>query len=322
MRLLALSTAFCSFQALAQAPATRLNPAVKQVVDQVSQERISAIMKKLGDFGTRYVGSEQDSETRGIGAAQRWIEAQFKSYSPKLQVSLDKFTVKKNQRVPKDVDLVNIVAVLPGTTDRDRYVIIGGHYDSIASKRGPGTPNANDDGPRTAAEMEPNAPGVADDASGTAAVMELARIMSQYEYDKSIVFIAFAAEEIGLNGSKNYADEAKARNMVIEAMLNNDIIGSDGFALARHRPLRQGDRRALYAIDDGGYDLPPRPLQPRGRPYFIRPGRIRRRALHHPQRELRQSTYGHRHVCECVAGVCGASDQGQCSGVGEPGAGA
>jgi hypothetical protein len=226
-RLLALLTALCSCQALAQAPVARLNPAVKQIVDQVSEERISATMKKLGDFGTRYVGSEQDSETRGIGAAQRWIEAQFKSYSPKLQVSLDKFTVKKNQRVPKDVDLVNIVAVLPGTIDKDRYVIIGGHYDSIASKRGPGTPNTNDDGPRTAAELEPNAPGVADDASGTAAVMELARIMSQYEYDKSIVFIAFAAEEIGLNGSKNYADEAKAKNMVIEAMLNNDIIGSD-----------------------------------------------------------------------------------------------
>jgi hypothetical protein len=226
-RSLVLLTALCSYPALAQAPVTRLNPAVKQIVDQVSEERIGAIMKKLGDFGTRYVGSEQDSETRGIGAAQRWIEAQFKSYSPKLQVSLDKFTVKKNQRVPKDVDLVNIVAVLPGTIDKDRYVIIGGHYDSIASKRGPGTPNTNDDGPRTAAEMEPNAPGVADDASGTAAVMELARIMSQYEYDKSIVFIAFAAEEIGLNGSKNYADEAKAKNMVIEAMLNNDIIGSD-----------------------------------------------------------------------------------------------
>lgn len=226
-RSLVLLAALCSYQALAQAPVARLNPAVKQIVDQVSEERISATMKKLGDFGTRYVGSEQDSETRGIGAAQRWIEAQFKSYSPKLQVSLDKFTVKKNQRVPKDVDLVNIVAVLPGTIDKDRYVIIGGHYDSIASKRGPGTPNTNDEGPRTAAELEPNAPGVADDASGTAAVMELARIMSQYDYDKSIVFIAFAAEEIGLNGSKNYADEAKAKNMVIEAMLNNDIIGSD-----------------------------------------------------------------------------------------------
>jgi hypothetical protein len=57
--------------------------------------------------------------------------------------------------------------------------------------------------------------------------MELARVMSQYDFDKSIVFVAFAAEEIGLNGSKNYADEAKAKNMVIEAMLNNDIIGTD-----------------------------------------------------------------------------------------------
>jgi hypothetical protein len=222
-----LFTTMGGSQALAQAPLTRLNPAVKQIVDQVSEERISATMKRLGEFGTRYVGSEQDSETRGIGAAQRWIEAQFKSYSPKLQVSLDKFAVKKNQRLPKDADLANIVAVLPGTTDKDRYVIVGGHYDSIASKRGPGTPNTNDDGPRTAAELEPNAPGVADDASGTAAVMELARVMSQYDFDKSIVFVAFAAEEIGLNGSKNYADEAKAKNMTIEAMLNNDIIGTE-----------------------------------------------------------------------------------------------
>src|SRR5580698_8720325 len=92
--LFVLLAAFCGSQALAQAPITRLNPAVKQIVDQVSEERISATMKRLGEFGTRYVGSEQDSETRGIGAAQRWIEAQFKSYSPKLQVSLDKFTVK------------------------------------------------------------------------------------------------------------------------------------------------------------------------------------------------------------------------------------
>jgi len=226
-RFLLLFTALCGFQALAQAPVTRVNPAIKQIVDQVSEERIGATMKRLGDFGTRYVASEQDSDTRGIGAAQRWIEAQFKSYSPKLQVSLDKFTVKKSQRLAKDVDLANIVAVLPGTIDKDRYVIIGGHHHSIASKRGPGTPRTDDEGPRTAAEVEPNAPGVADDASGTAAVMELARIMSQYEFDKSIVFIAFAAEEIGLNGSKNYADEAKAKSMVIEAMLNNDIIGSD-----------------------------------------------------------------------------------------------
>jgi hypothetical protein len=68
---------------------------------------------------------------------------------------------------------------------------------------------------------------VSDDASGTAAVMELARVMSQYEYKKSIIFIAFCAEEIGLNGSRNFAEKAKAQNMQIEALLNNDIIGTE-----------------------------------------------------------------------------------------------
>ena len=69
------------------------------------------------------------------------------------------------------------------------------------------------------------APGVSDDASGTAVVMELARVMSQYKFEKTIVFVAFAAEEIGLVGSTLYADKAKKDGMQIEAMLNNDIVG-------------------------------------------------------------------------------------------------
>jgi Peptidase family M28 len=225
---LALLVAWRPFGAAAQAPVAGLNPTVKQIVDQVSQERIGAIMKHLGEYGTRYVGSEQDSETRGIGAAQRWIEKEFKSYSPKLEVSLDHFSVKKSQRVAKDVELANVVAVLPGTVDKDRYVIIGGHYDTIALRRtNPGAQRTDDGTPANAADVDPDAPGVADDASGTAATMELARVMSQYQFDKSIIFIAFAAEEIGLNGSKNFADEAKEKKMTIEAMLNNDIIGTD-----------------------------------------------------------------------------------------------
>jgi hypothetical protein len=71
------------------------------------------------------------------------------------------------------------------------------------------------------------APGVTDDGSGTAAVMELARVLSQYQFDKTIVFVAFAAEEIGLSGSQVYASTAKKTGMQIEAVLNNDIIGSD-----------------------------------------------------------------------------------------------
>src|SRR5215471_10367212 len=229
-RLLAVFAAYGALAGFAQTPATRLNPLIAKVVDEVSEDRIAATMKKLESFGTRYVLSDKDNPTHGIGAAQRWIFDQFKSYHSRLQVSLDPFTIKKSQRVPQDTDLNNVVAVLPGTINKDRYIIISGHYDSIATRRSPGgvaNNQPNDDGPRSAAETDPSAPGVSDDASGTAAVMELARVMSQYEFDKTIVFIAFAAEEIGLNGSANYAKKAKEANMQIEAVLNNDIIGSD-----------------------------------------------------------------------------------------------
>ena len=83
----------------------------------------------------------------------------------------------------------------------------------------------------TLADFEKNAelpaPGVCDDGSGTAAVMELARVMSQYEFDKTIAFVTFAGEEQGLIGSSLQAVKAKKENQAIEAVLNNDIIGTD-----------------------------------------------------------------------------------------------
>lgn len=228
LRLMLLAVLYCGVEGLAQPSAAQLNPTVKKIVGEVSEERIGAIMKKLESFGTRYVGSEKDNPAHGIGGAQNWILSEFKSYSPRLEVSLQKFTVPKSQRVPTETELNNIVAVLPGTIDKDRYVIISGHYDSIALRRTANQPVRTDDaGPASAADADPLAPGVADDGSGTAATMELARVMSQYQFDKSVVFVAFAAEEIGLNGSRAYAAKAKEDKMQIEAVLNNDIIGSD-----------------------------------------------------------------------------------------------
>ena len=218
---------WCVPAGFGQPPVTRINPTIKQIVDAVSEERVGATMKTLGEFGTRYILSEQDNPTHGIGAAQRWIVDQFKSYSPRLQVKLDPFTAKKSQRVAHDVDLANVVAVLPGTVEPDRFVVISSHYDSIAARFGPGTPRTGDDVGGSAQEIEPIAPGVSDNASSVAAVLELARIMSQYEFDKSVVFIAFSAEEVGLLGSASYAAKAKQEKLEIEAVLNNDIIGTD-----------------------------------------------------------------------------------------------
>jgi hypothetical protein len=250
--------ALLAVSSFAQQPETRLNPAVKQIVDSMSEERIAATLHKLEAFGTRYILSAQDDPAHGIGAAKRWIHDEFRSYSPRLQVSYQDFTVKKGGRrgqVIRDVDLSNIVAVLPGGIEKDRYVLVTGHYDSLVQVRKPYTgeeqtiaeavrqgidesearryrkilPLEREQGPLDfeATAAQTIAPGVTDDGSGTAAVMELARVMSAYQFDKTIVFVAFAAEEVGLSGSQLYAAQAKQDGMKIEAVLNNDIIGSD-----------------------------------------------------------------------------------------------
>jgi putative aminopeptidase FrvX len=202
--------------------------------------------------------SAQDDPLHGIGAAKRWIHDELQGYNQRLEVSFQDFSVKKGARqgqIIRDVELSNVVAVLPGTIHKDRYVLVTGHYDSVTFMRKAYTgeeqliaeevrrgldenearqllrirPPAIDLGPAdfeaTAAQLI--SPGVTDDASGTAVVMELARVMSQYQFDKTIVFIAFAAEEIGLSGSQTYAAMAKKTGMQIEAVLNNDIVGSD-----------------------------------------------------------------------------------------------
>jgi hypothetical protein len=204
-----------------------INPRVQEVVAAVSEDHIAETMKKLGSFGTRNVSSTIDDPEHGVGAAREWISAQFKSYSPRLEVKFDKHRVKAGGRVPKDIELWNVVAVLPGKTQPDLQVIVSGHYDTIASGRAPGEKPASEDEGFKAGDPNAPAPGVSDDGSGTALTMELARVLSQHEFDKTLVFIAFAGEEVGLYGSRMYAEDAKKAAVKIEAVLNNDIVGTD-----------------------------------------------------------------------------------------------
>ncbi len=206
-----------------------VNPKVANIVSQVSQEQITATLKKLESFGTRNLRSSQEDPNRGIGAARKWIYDQLRSDSPRLEVSYDHYRVKKDtspgSRIPQDVDLYNIVAVLPGALNAQQRILISAHYDSVnrtGTPRGqPGYP------PPPVRDPNIDAPGVTDDGSGVACVMELARVMSQYEFEKTIVFVLFAGEEDGLVGSTLYAAKAKSLDQKIEAVLNNDIIGSD-----------------------------------------------------------------------------------------------
>jgi hypothetical protein len=203
------------------------NPTVQEIVDAVSQDRIATILKKLESFQTRDLFSEDDNPKRGIGAARRWIYDQFSSYSPRLQVRYDSYKLKKKGRIARDVEVHNVVAVLPGKLNPERQFIISGHYDSLA---------------------------VSDDASGTAAVMELARIMSRYEFEKTIVFVAFTGEEEGLIGSSLYARKARRENQIIDGVLNNDIIGTEVSGNGRI------DNGTLWVFSEDPNDSPSRQL--------------------------------------------------------------
>jgi hypothetical protein len=242
----AICVAVSFFARLGPADEKAVNPQIAKIASEVSEGRIKAIIEKLVSFGTRNTMSDASDPAHGVGAARQWILEQLQSYNPKLQVRFDKYRVKKQgQRIFKDVDLYNVVAVLPGKTMPETQVWITGHYDSLnlgAPRTPPGNtesssgPAANDNPLSTTQTMTPAdfeknaelpAPGACDDGSGTAAVMEFVRVMSQYEFDKTLVFAAFAGEEQGLIGSSLAAAKSHKENVAIEAVLNNDIIGTD-----------------------------------------------------------------------------------------------
>ena len=204
-------------------PSQRLDPKIQKIVSEISADRIAEIEKKLESFETRNTFSDPNQPNRGIGAARQWILDQFKSYSPRLQVSFDTHTIPQGGRVWKEVELRNVVALLPGKMQQaaGRWIMITGHYDSLNLRVPPELRND----PAKAAEIV--APGVTDDGSGTACVMECARVLSQYEFEATLVFVAFAGEEQGLIGARAMAKRLKEKSQAVQAVLNNDIIGSE-----------------------------------------------------------------------------------------------
>jgi hypothetical protein len=210
MLFLALATAL---PCRAQPPAR--NAQVDGVLAAISATSIEARIRKLASFRTRHTLSRTDSDTEGIGAARRWIKAELDACSRaaggRLQVELDAFTQPVDFRVPKPVEIVNVVATLPGTAAPSRIYVVSGHYDSI---------------PSNVMDAESAAPGADDDASGTAAVMELACVMAFHRFDATLVFMVVAGEEQGLLGSRHWAEEAKKKGLDVAGMISNDIIGS------------------------------------------------------------------------------------------------
>jgi hypothetical protein len=227
------------FSRIAVAQDSDLDPRIVKLVATVSEERLGIILKKLESFETRSTLSSTTSTTRGVGAARQWILDEMKGDSPKLQVSFDTYQVPPQGRITRQVELRNVMAILPGRSPRRIYV--SGHYDTVARAGGQGAANAG--APATPADpdapgarpVDPDAPldtfapGVNDDGSGTALTIELARIFSQsgIDFDATLVFMCHVGEEQGLVGARLHAQKAAAEKIPIEAVLNNDIVGND-----------------------------------------------------------------------------------------------
>ncbi|AFU98236.1 M28 family metallopeptidase [Simiduia agarivorans] len=216
MRYLFLAALTCALPAFAsqwQAP-----PAEKAelyaIGNAASAERIERDITKLVSFGTRHTLSDTVSDTRGIGAARRWIESEFKRISKNCGGCLEVITVTdtvSGKRIPEPTEVVNVIAIQRGKTDPQRVVMMAGDIDSRVTD----VLNASAD-----------SPGANDNASGVAGALEAARILSQYRFNGTIVYAALSGEEQGLYGGAILANYAKQQGWNIDAVLNNDMIGN------------------------------------------------------------------------------------------------
>lgn len=202
-----------------------VDPAIAEALRQVSPQKIQATIEKLVSFKNRSTLSSMETDLppgTGINNAADWIESEFKRYSAAcgncLEVKRDEFVEQPQTgtapRIVKPTKLTNVYAILRGTDPAQsaRMVLVTGHYDS----RNTDVMNTHDP-----------APGANDDASGVAVSLECARVLSQLRFPASIVFVAVAGEEQGLNGSHHLAQLAKSEGWKLEAVLNNDIVGGD-----------------------------------------------------------------------------------------------
>lgn len=229
--------------------------AIVAALEQVSPAHIYSDIAQLVTFNNRSTLSSLETDLpagTGVLAASDWVFAEFTRISTAcgncLEVKRDDFieppqagTPDRPARILKPTRIVNIYAVLRGADPAQaaRRVLVTGHYDS----RNTDTLNTHDP-----------APGANDDASGVAVSLECARALTQsgIKFPASLVFVAVAGEEQGLNGSAHLARLAKSEGWDLEAVLNNDIVGGDTTpGVAAGGPDTQQDKSAVRVFSEG-----------------------------------------------------------------------
>jgi Zn-dependent M28 family amino/carboxypeptidase len=201
--------------AVAPAVPAASDPRVADIVSAVSAESLRADVTRLVGFGTRHTLSDTVSQTRGIGAARRWVKAEFERISAAcggcLEVLYVSGMVGPAPRIPQPTNIVNVIAVQRGSSDSGRYVLMSGDIDSRISD---------------VMDARDSSPGANDNASGLAGTLEAARVLSRRHFAGSIVYAALSAEEQGLYGGEILAKWIQERGWRVTGVLNNDMIGN------------------------------------------------------------------------------------------------
>lgn len=184
---------------------------VEGLVSEVSPDSLKAYLQALSAFENRNTGSDTLSATFGIGAARRWVYGKFGEFSAQNEGRLRAAYLQFDQDICGMGQHRNIFAVLPGIgPHRNELVIVEGHIDSRCED---------------VCDTTCMAHGMEDNGSGTALVLELARIMSPFAFDRTLVFLATIGEEQGLYGANAFAEFCENEDIPVRAVYNNDIIG-------------------------------------------------------------------------------------------------
>ncbi len=179
---------------------TEENPTIREMMDQVDMDSLQATVQHLQDYGGRFFKSEQ------AFAASDWVASRMAALG--LEVEQQPFYV--SSWVGSGNAAPNVIGIQRGTIYPDVYVVCGSHFDSFTWDVISGGTSA---------------PGADDNATGVASVLESARIMTQYEFEYSIIYCAYGAEEEGLYGSEAYASRCQEQEMQILGYFNNDMNG-------------------------------------------------------------------------------------------------
>jgi bacterial leucyl aminopeptidase len=182
---------------------------VRAVLPAVRQDEILATIRALASYKNRYYRSESGA------AASAWLRDRWRGFTDRPDVTVEQF----DQGYPQQ----SVIMTIRGTTRPDEIVVIGGHLDSIA-----------------VGGSASNAPGADDDASGIATLDHVARTLlaADFRPDRTLQFIAYAAEEVGLRGSQAIVRDYTRRGVHVIGALQLDMTNY------------QGSDRDIWLIDD------------------------------------------------------------------------